>query len=360
MINKVVLSELMDNRRNNLDLIRFLAATLVIFSHSYPLVYTNNELEPLYFISNQKTFGELAVAVFFIISGFLITQSFERSSSSSRYFLSRFLRIFPGLIGCLLFTVFIIGPLLTSLSLREYLTDPLTYNYFTGITLLPNLSPSLPGVFESNPFGNFVNGSLWTLKFEFLFYIAVAVAGSLKLLNKKIAGLLFIICLTLTFLDFSSNIHNLFMLGSYFIGGMLVYLFRDSLVINVNNAILSLVILISTTLLGYLEAGVAVAGTYLIIFIGYQQKIVFPNFSKYGDISYGLYIYAFPIQQAVIAIFGYSMTPINNFLISLPFVGLMSFLSWHLIEKKALKLKKKKITAIPKSQIITNTKSSGI
>ncbi len=327
----------MESRRNNLDLIRFLCAVLVIFSHSYPL--TNSSKEPLAVFTRQTSFGGIAVAVFFVVSGFLIPQSFDRSDNVINYFKARILRIFPGLLICFCFAAFIIGPIFTSLPLSDYFTNGQTYKYFVGFTLLPNVSPSLPSVFTDNPFGSFVNGSLWTLKFEFFFYIVVAFIGRFKMLNKKYVVFFFTLFLALSLLKINEDIHNLFMLGSYFFGGTLLYIFREQIVLKHYYAIASFALILLASQLGFMNATIAVFGSYLVIYMGFQRKLFFPNFAKYGDFSYGIYIYAFPIQQAIVAALGKTISPFENFIISLPIVIVLSFFSWHLVEKRALRLK---------------------
>ena len=169
-----------DARKNNLDIIRFLAATLVVFSHAYPLTTGNNATEPFAVCSNgQMTFGELAVSIFFIISGFLITQSYDRSKNPIYYFKARVLRIFPGLIFCVLLTVFFLGPIFTELNVKDYFKDPKTYDYLKTITLYW-IQYDLPGVFQTNVWPGAVNGSLWTLWYEFFFYIVVAISRGYK------------------------------------------------------------------------------------------------------------------------------------------------------------------------------------
>ena len=113
------IDQCIDSRINNLDIIRFIAATLVVFSHSYPLTLGNNGSEPFAVFSNgQMTFGELAVSIFFVISGFLITQSYDRSKDLIYYMKARTLRIFPGLIFCVILTVFLLGPFFTRLKCK--------------------------------------------------------------------------------------------------------------------------------------------------------------------------------------------------------------------------------------------------
>jgi peptidoglycan/LPS O-acetylase OafA/YrhL len=258
------------------------------------------------------------------------------------YFKSRVLRLFPGLLVCLLFSAFVLGATVTTLSIGDYFSNISVYKYFIGISLLPNLSPSLPGVFETNPFGDFVNGSLWTLKFEFLLYIAIVLIGKLGLLRKKFVVFWFIATVLLTFPNINADIHNLFMLSSYFCGGILIYLFRDRIKLKGSYAIISLILLLISSKTGCFIALFAIFGTYLVIYVSYQQNFKFYNFAKYGDLSYGIYIYAFPIQQTITAIIGAKITPFQNFIVSLPIIIVLAFMSWHLVEKRALRLKHSK------------------
>lgn len=340
MNNEKKLVNLMIDRSNNLDIIRFFAAILVIFAHSYPLTgYSNGE--PLgVFTNGQSTFGELAVAIFFFISGFLITQSYDRSENLNIFLKARILRIFPALLFVLLITAFILGPIFTKISLAEYFSNSLLYKYFVGITLFPNFSPTLPGIFENNPFAGFVNGSLWTLKYEFFFYLVVAFFGFFNLLNKKVVAIFFSSFLLIATIGIESGlIQNFFLLGSYFAAGMLIYLFREKIQFNSLVALISLLALLVTAKIGYFESALAVFGTYLTFHLGYNQKIRFSNFTKYGDFSYGLYIFAFPIQQIVTQQYGESITPLINTIISIPITLIFAYVSWHLVEKKSLKLK---------------------
>lgn len=335
-----ILSQRMHARKNNLDIIRFIAATLVIVSHSYPLSVGNNDLEPLSLITNnQMTFGSFAVAIFFIISGFLITQSFEKSSTLTQYLKSRILRIFPALIGVVLFSIFILGPIATSLSISDYFSNISTYKYLLTISLLP-LSPSLPGVFADNIFTTAINGSLWTLKFEFFFYIVVAILGVFKLLTKRVVLPAFIVMLIGSEFITNDNLHHLFILGAYFFAGILIYLYRDKFKLSSKYAIISLLLLLLTSQVGLFDMTFAIFGSYLVFYLGYTKNAKFSNFTKYGDFSYGIYIYAFPIQQLVTQIFGGEMVPFINFLISFVITLIFAVLSWWFIEKPSLKMKK--------------------
>jgi peptidoglycan/LPS O-acetylase OafA/YrhL len=327
------LDELLNNRINNFDIIRFLAATLVIFAHSYPLTGHNAE-EPLGALTNGMSFGGLAVKVFFIISGFLITQSFDRSKDIKKYSIARILRIFPGLIVVVLLSMLIVGPVFTNLSLKNYFLDPKTYEYLKTIRLY-HLEYYLPGVFQQNP-NQAVNGSLWTLWYEFYFYIVIAVLGITRLLNRPIVLLGFLLASILFYLGRGNFYTDLF---RYFSVGMLFYLFRQKIVLNGWIAALSIIILAFTAKTPYFSYLLSVLGSYIIFYLAFHKNLKFNNFGKYGDFSYGIYIYAFPIQQIAVYATDNQLSHWGNFLVSFPITLIFSVLSWHLVEKRALKLK---------------------
>ncbi|WP_127531982.1 acyltransferase family protein [Paenibacillus kobensis] len=332
------------SRENNFDIIRLLAAALVIFSHSYPLTLGSNASEPFSKLTNgQETFGGLGVSIFFIISGFLITFSYERSANIFEYFRNRILRIYPALIVLILLTVFVLGPILTTVDGRTYLLNPATLRYLESFMLV-NMQYSLPGVFEHNPYPNAVNGSLWTLWYELFFYMVVAVLGSLKLLKKSVLVPLFVIVLVISLkLNPGEAVFQYFELFKYFGMGMIVYLFRREIKLNKYAALLSVALLWLFTWTDHYKLAFIFCGTYLIFFLGLGISKLFKTLQERGDFSYGMYIYAFPVQQIVSYVLKDHVTPMYNFIIAAPITLILSILSWNYVEKRSLQLKKKKI-----------------
>ena len=161
---KVKVSEGLLTRKNNFDIIRFLASLMVVWFHSYPLTLgiTGGTDQLAFLTGGQVTFGGLAVMIFFIISGFLITMSYDRSNDLTKFTKARILRIFPGVIFVVLLSTFVLGPLVTNIELKEYLTNFQTYKYLLAMSLY-KMQYALPGVFETNVYQISVNGSLWTL-----------------------------------------------------------------------------------------------------------------------------------------------------------------------------------------------------
>lgn len=353
MSRSSTLFEHMNGRKNNLDFIRFFAATLVVFSHAFPLSTGNNKTEPFYLLSNgQSTLGHIAVLVFFVTSGFLITQSYERNPDIIRYTKARILRLFPGLAFYMILITFIIGPIITSIPLNDYFSDKSTFTYLLNVLLWP-FSNQLPGVFDNNIYANSINGSLWSLKYEFLFYILVALLGLAKILNRTSVIILtsISIVLSLSPLPFGELISLVPYMFNYFGAGMLIYLFRKKIPLSGILALLSFITLTASLFVGYFNELFIVFGSYLIIYLSYSSKVKVHNFSKYGDFSYGIYIFAFPIQQIIVSLNHGEMLPIMNFLISFPFILIIAVVSWYLVEKRALKLNYINVTSVEKKLV---------
>lgn len=322
-------------RKNNFDLIRLFSAIMVIFTHSFQVTTGVLTSEPLYLITNgQITFGRLAVAIFFIISGYLITQSYERSSDVFTYFKARFLRIFPGLIVAILLTIVFCSLMSSS---KNYWNQKETYTYIRNIFLLAP-QQEISGVFEENNLKNIINGPLWSLQYEFLCYVMVAFLGRFKLLNTKFIFVFY----TLTFLAylFLPRLHenNAAEIFQYFFGGSLLYLSKFKLNSTVFLYIPILILLYFSVQFGFFKSWLAFIGTILIIELGKLKNII--NLEKIGDFSYGLYIYSFPVQQIMAQILPNSKWYIN-FATSLAITLAISAFSWHFVEKRALKYKNK-------------------
>ncbi|QHA93694.1 acyltransferase [Bacillus sp. N1-1] len=337
---KEYLIDRMEGRKNHFDLIRFIAASLVVVTHAYATSLGNEKSEPFILLSNgQSTLGYGAVLIFFITSGFLITMSYDRSRSPVYFLKARVLRIFPALIVIVVLTVFIMGPLLTTLTLPEYFRHMGTYEYLRAMFLWP-MPFELPGVFATNAYEGIVNGSLWTLAYEFLFYFVVLLFGITRLLDKKFIVLgIFIFMLTLTLFSFPIATQTI-ELFSAFSGGMVFYLYRRVIPYKHWIAVLSLLALGLTLYYGGFIVAFAIFGSYLTFYLAYSRKIDLSGFGKHGDFSYGIYIYGFPIQQILTEQFGGKMDVFLNFFIAYPLILFCAFLSWHFIEKKALTWKK--------------------
>ncbi len=336
------------SRENNFNIIRLLAALMVIYVHSFAIFKINIDEPIAKVLHSGVSLGEFAVFVFFIISGYLITASFVRSKSSWHYFKARLLRIYPGLIAVMLLTAFVVGPLVSNLDMKAYFQNLQVYLYpFKGIPLVTATS-NLPGVFADNHYANAVNGSLWTLFWEFLCYIGVAILGNLKWLNQKIIlvliGTATLVSILIHFLPQNNfAVHSLTLVVPMFLAffaGMLFYFMKSDIHFKgvwIGVALASYIIF-SNINLSFTSLYI-IPLTYLVFALSYSRTIRFYKFGSKYDISYGAYIYAFVIQQTIYHVTGgslpFAINIILSVLITLPF----AFLSYVLVEKPALRLK---------------------
>lgn len=340
-MEKKCLGEYVKGRSNNFDFVRFFVASLIIYFHAYPLSgqgwnYFQGWYPLGYTFDGHISVGDFFVAMFFVISGFLITQSWEKKPNLKDFFKKRALRLLPALTVVVAVTAFVVGGFFTSLPTGEYFRHPAVYAYLKNILLYETWF-SLPGVFEGLPYPLSVNGSLWTMKYEARCYLLVAFLGVLNLFSYRktllYCYLAFFALLPLNILDITVT--------CYFFMGSLFYLFRDSIPLNGYFAGFSFAMIILSM---YIQVGVVqtvlIYGTYLLFYFVFSPTFQFHNFGKYGDFSYGLYIYAFPIQQTVMYYLApYHLSPIQYFLIQYPLVLGCAILSWNFLEKKCLGMK---------------------
>jgi peptidoglycan/LPS O-acetylase OafA/YrhL len=323
--------------KNNFDAIRLLAAIGVILSHSYPVTQGSNEREFLYVLSGgQSTLGDLCVAIFFVISGFLITQSFLRSASLIDYFTNRVLRIVPGLFAVSLLICGVLGPIVTDASILDYWSDDLTPRYM-GNALIYLMAQELPDVFATRAFPFYTNASIWTLPYEFTCYIFVA-AICLALRQAWLLSLLMLGFATAA--AFYTDISPPFLmpLASYFLAGCIAYAARKWIVLDLRIFFVSIAALCLSIVLhrGFIPV-FCVAGAYATIYLAYAGYSKDWDIARYGDFSYGVYLYAWPVQQLISP---YSASPLANFLASTPIIMVCAVCSWKFIEKPSLSMKR--------------------
>ncbi len=338
-------------RRNNFDALRLLAAVSVIFSHSFLIAEGTQDREPLIWLTgNQSILGLCGVFVFFAISGFLVTQSFEQTENPWRYLAKRALRIFPGLFVATVLSALVLGPLVGSLPPVAYLSRPEPYQYIFGNTLLDQRVHELPSVkFSDNPAGLEINGSLWTLRYEFLMYLMVLALGMLRLLTLLTALLLLgfgVLCLQFNMLGPFEKWGWCFALLSdwgwlvgFFAAGMALYKLRHTRIFDGRIAILALTGLVASVPVGEFVALFPIFGCYLALWLALTPRLPAILAARFGDLSYGLYIYGWPVEEAAMWASGGRAAWWQVFLLALPTTAILAFASWHLIERPALRLR---------------------
>lgn len=354
----MTINEAAIDRKNNLNIIRLIASLMVVYMHSFAICIADQSKDVFYTLTNHKALaGGIAVYIFFIISGFLICRSFDRSKNLFSYFKARFLRIWPLLFVVVMVTAFILGPIITHYPTEEYFNGDITG--FLRNIYFDSSNTTLPGVYPDH-YNHSLNGSLWTLMYEVLWYVIVAVLAPLWKRFKP-TGLILYIGLTITYLFFTyydgafivflphSFILNFTRLGMFFAMGMCYYIYGNAIKLSVKLFFMAVLGLILGILFTDFIVTFSIFGAYIIFYIAFQKRFVANWYDKIGDLSYGIYIMSFPIQQTLVDYLGkpteyyhtMSMNPYKNMLITVLIVVPLAWISWHCIEKPCLKLKEK-------------------
>ena len=295
------------------------------------------------------SFGVLGVDGFFIVSGYLITKSFQSSDSLFNYFKKRVLRIYPGFIVAFLLCLFVLAPFVGA-GLSVFQPEVIVRNFLRMFLLG---EPTAQGAFQDMPYPA-LNGSMWTIAYEFRCYILVALLGATGGLKSQYRWILLAALLATLIMNGIGGVHlethgaarvlfgapdqNLHLVGM-FGAGMLFYLFRRHVVYDFKYALGSAVILFvamfSSTLA---ELFLAIFGSYLVFWFALRSKVLsISRFTNKTDLSYGIYLYAWPIQSTI-AHLDPAINPWVLSAISLPLSAVAAYLSWTFVEKTPLNL----------------------
>jgi peptidoglycan/LPS O-acetylase OafA/YrhL len=329
-------------RHNNFDALRLVAAVSVMFSHAFLIADGTQKNEWLIRLTgNQSILGLTGVFVFFAISGFLVTQSYEQTGDPLRFLAKRALRIFPGLFVAAALSAFVLAPLVTTLEPGAYFSQPAPYRYVVGNTLFDQTVHELPGVmFVNNPVGLEINGSMWTLRFEFMMYVMVLGLGVLRLLRLPVMlGLLALGLACLEFEDALGFLGGWGWLLAFFAVGMILYRLRMTRVFDGRVALLALAGLVLSVPLRQFIPLFPVFGCYLALWLALNPRLPAIPAARFGDLSYGLYIYGWPVEEGAIWLLGGHAWWWQVLALALPATAALAFLSWHLVERPALRLK---------------------
>lgn len=328
-------------KSDNFLVLRIVAALMVIYGHSFALARDTGATEIFLRHGWGIYSGDIAVDIFFVISGFMVSGSYLTDFNLFNYLAARSLRIVPAYAFILLVSALVIGPLLTSLHASQYFASPDVLAYVTkNLRFSSDMAWTLPGVFEGHRM-TAVNGSLWTLPAEMRMYLLVAALGVFGMLGHRMLGLLAVVALFVAALWNPQllPVHTDWVrLGGFFCVGILAQLFKDKVEIR-HTAMLALVFLtyISHRTQSYpWLLGLSIA--YFSFWFAYRTPVL--ALERFGDPSYGIYLWGWPAQQIALALSPY-MTPMTNFAVAMACAVTMGYLSWYLIERPALSLKRR-------------------
>lgn len=325
---------------------RLCLAALVLFSHSFPL--TGRQDEWFATMTGHTTGGGIAVAGFFVISGFLVTGSLGERDWR-RYANHRVLRLVSAMAVMSFLCAFLLGPFVTNLSLSEYFARGGTWKFLENALLWP-VRLTLPGVFLDHPI-TAMNGSVWTIPLEATMYVVLPALVLLGLTSKRVAWCLPLVMLAAALLLedgllpvdpdrqflWSLNAKWLIHYGFYFAAGVFLHVYRHDLPRTPLLAVLLLATAIAwpESALGRISWRLGLA--YAVFCVAFAGMVGW-TWLRRNDLSYGVYLYAFPVQQCWIEWLGVAeLTEISLFVLSLPVTLLLAWGSWHWVERPAMR-----------------------
>jgi peptidoglycan/LPS O-acetylase OafA/YrhL len=338
-------NQIANRKINNFNIIRLLLALAVIVSHSFPVALGpggDTRAEPLStWTHHQESSGGAAVNLFFLISGFLVTASWLRSKSMQDYLMKRVLRIYPGFIVAMGFSAALIWAICPEF--RAVVVHPVDWLLLLLKNLLFLFSSSLcyKGIFPENPYPGVANASLWTIPLEFFCYLIVSVIGLFCLFKRRFLIFLAVVVfyevyIISLFTGFNQSEEYLIC----FLTGATIWLWRDKIPFSKIIAGSCLVaLLVTSQFKPWFSIVFPIMGGYCILWFAYGPKLMLSSWAEKTDLSYGTYLYAFPIQQ----VFAMNTTlrhPWVIFGIATPVTLLVAWLSWNLVEKRFLAMKK--------------------
>lgn len=313
---------------NFFDLLRVVAAASVVLGHSWPLLGLDGV--PKY---AGISIHHLGVYVFFTISGYLLARSWSRAPQPLPFLTRRVFRIFPALVVTVALTVFAIGPIMSVVPPKDYWGNSEAWAYLQGAILMPTYE--LPGVFLSNP-SSAVNGSLWSLGPELCCYLTLVALG---LLSRRVsvlmrAAVVVVLAVAIFAVPITGTLRTTLIAVVFFgIGSLIAELpsgFR------ISAWMLPILVIVPA----FFDGAIGVIATWLllpivIVILGEKRSQFATWFHRGGDPSYGMYLWAFLVQQIITERFG--LLPLwSNVVVVLALSAALGYLSWHLVEKHAI------------------------
>jgi peptidoglycan/LPS O-acetylase OafA/YrhL len=339
------------SKGDNLETIRLLAATGVVFGHSFALAMRGHAgvPDPVSVLFPGTYSGSLAVEAFFFISGFLITNSLISKSNPSvlQFLRARAVRVLPAFIVMLISTTFLMAPLTSNSNLLDYWQDPATYRYFFSMLSLEMLLNretiwTIAGTFEGHQSAA-LNGSLWSLFYEVKLYLISGLGvwvGAYKW--PQLGSALFFVGLLLTLSQGANQTPNNFVMNAVFMYalGAMVRCHASRLTVTIFPLLIvsALVFFFRHTSAALLLYSLWIASA--VIYFAYAINIV--RVKLPGDYSYGLFLWSFPIQQ-LLAWYWPTLEPYRFFVTSFAISFMVAILSWHFVENPVLRWNKRRV-----------------
>ncbi len=338
-----------DPVNNNFDIIRMIAATMVVFSHSYSLAGVPSD--PLSEFLSYGYAGTIGVVIFFVISGFLVAKSAEEHAVGS-YLLARMLRILPGLALVTIIETLIIAPAFYDGKISVYFEN-WALVHLKNILIWPQ-NPVIPDVFAKLRFPA-LNGSLWTIPIEAAFYLLLPIIALLGRVRRWVYLLLFVASLVLekvcSMYGFSEaqpgpdlirgvQIFHAVHFFSFFSAGICLWKYRDVIKFDVGWFALAFAIVFAARQSMMSPWVMNLCLPYLIIFIALASGTGSKLKRRWGDLSYGTYLFGYPIANMIVSLGNRSLSPATVFIICFPVTLLVASFSWRFVERPSLSLKK--------------------
>jgi peptidoglycan/LPS O-acetylase OafA/YrhL len=288
-------------------------------------------------------FARVGIDMLFAVTGFLTWQSWTHSASPSRFWIRRVLRVFPALIACVVVTILVIGPLATTLSLRFYFLNKMTMKYLANVLLYPELW--LPGVFRDRRWNGVVNPMVWTMLPGVLCYATIPLLGRIRPIPRRIFLTLSAAILTGTSLGLSPTTLRP-VIGQavpeipFFLIGVLLSDLDQDFGPRLWRADVAMLVFfanwIIATWFGAWDILLEFASLpYMAVCFGRLGTPPFTWLGRFGNPTYGIYLFGFPIQQLVLARMHGTPYPVATALaLTLP----LGYLCWHAVEQPALRL----------------------
>ena len=347
---KKTIKDIYDSHNNLFTIMSIIMSIMIIVFHCYALFYNNGKTDFLSNLLEYENTGSIVVAMFFIISGFMIPTSLKNSKNLGNYLWKRVKKIIPPLFLCLVVSSMVIAPLVLKVNYFSYLFHPGNYFHyiFDNLLFVKNTNYGISNAFINNPYPIAINGSIWTLKHQFFMYLLIIPIFYLLVKDdKKYYYIFYLLILFITILSYTGSLDNIYKyftnhfsyigilnegkalirLSYYFLAGVFINKYIDKIPYTKFSIIIMILPLIIFFKTEYFPYACLVSLPYLTIVLGTIKCPI-----KITDISYHIYIWAFPIQQLIIY-YGLKNLNIYNYIILSIFATIIvAYISYYLSE----------------------------